>query len=133
MTPAKSILILAGLLAHSSVTGTTIAQQSGTSGIPKPAAAASHNNADTPETDESLHVTDDQKAKIQAIRADGQQQLAAVQKDAALKDDQKEAKMKLIRKATRKHVWDVLTPEQQKTWALEQRELREAKQKSAKP
>ncbi|MGA7840233.1 MAG: hypothetical protein WCA34_04905 [Candidatus Acidiferrales bacterium] len=48
-------------------------------------------------------------------------------KDSSLSDEAKQQKLKVIRKDIRRQVWGVMTPEQQKQWAAEQRELRENK------
>jgi Spy/CpxP family protein refolding chaperone len=84
-------------------------------------------SADTPEDDAALNLTDDQKAKIKAIRDDAQQRIAATQKDSSLSDEARQQKLKLIHKDTRRQVWGVMTPEQQKQWAAEQRERRDNK------
>jgi Spy/CpxP family protein refolding chaperone len=84
-------------------------------------------NADEPENDAALYLTTDQKARIKAIRDDADQQIQAAEKDATLTPEQRERRVKAIRKATRAQVFAVLTPDQQKTWSAEQREKREAK------
>src|SRR5271169_798578 len=84
-------------------------------------------NADTPEDDASLNLTDEQKTQIKAIREDAKQQIQAMQKDSSLSDDAKQQKLKVIRKDTRRQVWGVMTPDQQKQWAAEQRERRDNK------
>jgi Spy/CpxP family protein refolding chaperone len=84
-------------------------------------------NADDPENYPSLMLTDDQKARIQAIRTDSALQIAAALKDKTLTEEQKERRIKEIRKATRAQVFAVLTPDQQKTWSWEQRQRRQAK------
>jgi len=89
-------------------------------------------NADEPENDPALMLTDDQKARIKAIRDDASQQILAAQKDKTLTDDQRERRIKEIRKTTRAQVFAVLTPDQQKTWSWEQREKREAKKSPPK-
>jgi Spy/CpxP family protein refolding chaperone len=89
-------------------------------------------NADDPENYASLMLTDDQKARIKAIRDDSTLQIAAAQKDKTLTDEQKERRIKEIRKATRAQVFAVLTPDQQKTWSYEQRQRREAKSAASK-
>jgi Spy/CpxP family protein refolding chaperone len=81
-------------------------------------------SADTPEDDAALNLTDEQKAQIKTIREDGKAQIAALGKDASLGADAKQQKLKVIRKDIRRQVWSVMTPEQQKQWAAEQRELR---------
>jgi Spy/CpxP family protein refolding chaperone len=97
---------------------------------PKPSQAPTTKaprDVDSPETDESLNLSQDQKDKIKAIRDDAQQQILDAQKDTTLTDEQKQARLKKIRKTERAQVFGVLTPEQQKTWAAEQRERREAR------
>ena len=84
-------------------------------------------NADTPEDDASLNLTDEQKTQIKAIKEDAKQQIQAMQKDSSLSDEAKQQKLKVIRKDTRRQVWGVMTPEQQKQWAAEQRERRDNK------
>ena len=82
---------------------------------------------DTPEADDSLKLTDDQKARIKSIRDDAQDQVKAMQKDKTLSDDQRQKKAKQIKMDTRKQVWSVLTAEQRTIWAEEARQRREAK------
>jgi Spy/CpxP family protein refolding chaperone len=84
-------------------------------------------SADTPEDDAALNLTDDQKTQIKAIREDAKQQIQAMQKDSSLSDEAKQQKLKVIRKDIRRQVWNVMTPDQQKQWAAEQRERRENK------
>jgi Spy/CpxP family protein refolding chaperone len=91
------------------------------------AAGSGAMSADTPEDDAALNLTDEQKAQIKTIREDGKQQTAAVAKDSSLSEEAKQQKLKVIRKDIRRQVWGVMTPEQQKQWAAEQRELREHK------
>jgi Spy/CpxP family protein refolding chaperone len=90
-------------------------------------------NADAPEDDPALYLTTDQKARIKAIRDDAELQIQAAEKDATLTPEQKERRIKGIRKATRAQVFAVLTPDQQKTWSAEQREKREAKAAAPPP
>jgi Spy/CpxP family protein refolding chaperone len=128
------------LMAISSVTlfvnlTLSAAPQQGTSGSNPGAAGAQSSQSspgdkadpDTPEADDSLKLTDDQKARIKSIRDDAQVQLKAMQKDKTLNDDQKQKKAKQIKMDTRKNVWSVLTAEQRTIWAEEARQRREAK------
>jgi Spy/CpxP family protein refolding chaperone len=125
----RTLLVALTLLSsHSALTG---AQQAPP---PKPSqapATKAPRDVDSPETDESLNLSQDQKDKIKAIRDDAQQQLLDVQKDTTLSDEAKQARIKKIRKTERAQVFGVLTPEQQKTWAAEQRERREARKQAA--
>jgi Spy/CpxP family protein refolding chaperone len=84
-------------------------------------------SADTPEDDPALNLSDDQKTKIDAVRADTKDQLKAINKDTTLSDTDKEAKVKQLRKTTRAQVWAILTPDQQKIWMADARAAREAK------
>lgn len=96
---------------------------------PKPQAgkATSKMDADAPENDDALHLTDEQKEKIKSIREDAKQRVLDIQKDTSVGDDVKERKFKQIRKETRAQVFAVMTPEQQQQWIAEQRARREAK------
>jgi Spy/CpxP family protein refolding chaperone len=96
---------------------------------PKPPAgkATGKMDADAPENDDVLHLTDEQKEKIKAIREDAKQRVLDVQKDTSLSDEVKERKLKQIRKETRAQVFAAMTPEQQQQWIAEQRARREAK------
>lgn len=111
------------------------ASQQGASGS-NPGAAGSQSSQtspgdkadpDTPEADDSLKLTDDQKARIKSIREGAQDQLKTMQKDKTLSDDQRQKKAKQIKMDTRKNVWSVLTAEQRTIWAEEARQRREAK------
>jgi Spy/CpxP family protein refolding chaperone len=99
----------------------------------KPAPPKAQGNADAPEDDPNLYLTTEQKAKIKAIRDDAELQVQAAEKDTTLTPEQRERRIKGIRKATRAQVFAVLTPDQQKTWSAEQREKREAKKQPPKP
>ncbi|MGA7915158.1 MAG: hypothetical protein WCA00_07980 [Candidatus Acidiferrales bacterium] len=90
-------------------------------------------DANAPENDDALHLTDDQKSRIKSIRDDAKQRERDVQKDASLDDEAKERKVREIRKETRAQVWGVMTPDQQQQWANEQRARREARRAGSKP
>ncbi len=60
-----------------------------------------------------LNLTEDQKAKIQPLMAAQQQQVQAVKQDTTLTPEQKQAKIKELRKSTHQQVMSILTPEQQ--------------------
>ena len=97
------------------------------SSAPQTAKGSGRMNPDAPEEDAALNLTDDQKSKIAAIRADTKDQLKAIQKDTTLTDDARQQKIKELRKTTRAQVWAVMTPDQQKQWAAEARAKREAR------
>jgi Spy/CpxP family protein refolding chaperone len=108
--------------------GTALGHPGGaTAGSGQNAGGAGAMSADTPEDDAALNLTDEQKAQIKTIREDGKQQIAAMEKDSSLSAEAKQQKLKVIRKDIRRQVWSMMTPEQQKQWAAEQRELREHK------
>jgi hypothetical protein len=147
--PMRQILNLAficGMALFAGVSAGAFVPQSGNatpgqtpaSGSAAPAATSSTQdtgkmNADTPEDDAALKLTDEQKAQIKAIRVDAKASLQSAQKDSSLSDTEKQQKLKQIRKDTRRQVWAVMTPDQQKQWAAEQRERREAKHSSSTP
>jgi Spy/CpxP family protein refolding chaperone len=138
MKPTVTHLLPLALLLALGMPAPASAQQSTPTPPPKAATpskdappAKHYGNADEPENDATLYLTDDQKARIKAIRADADQQIQAADKDPALTPEQKERRVKQIRKATRAQVFAVLTPDQQKTWSAEQREKREAKSSAA--
>jgi hypothetical protein len=141
MEKGKVLELGLGLVLLLSLPSVSIAQQgsspspksAGPSGASQQSAASSKGNVDAPEDDASLNLTDDQKTEIKSIRADSKQQMVAMDKDTSLSDEQKQRKAKQIKMATRKQVWGVLTPEQQKAWAEETRERREAKHQTGKP
>jgi Spy/CpxP family protein refolding chaperone len=106
------------------------------SAAPSGAHAGGHHgkmSADTPEDDPALNLTDDQKSKIDAIRADTKDQMKAINKDTTLSDTDKEAKVKTLRKTSRAQVWAILTPDQQKIWMADARAEREAKKSGGAP
>src|ERR1700722_15105582 len=135
MTRNKLIFSVGALALFFALTPAARAQDTGASAPPPAGAAMSahggHGGAgmdpDTPENDSTLNLTDDQKTKIQAIREDAKDQMKALKKDTTLTDDQRAQKVKEIRKDIRRQVWAVMTPEQQKAWAQEMREKRQAK------
>ena len=121
------VAMLCGVALCLGCVGVARAQQSGGPAAAQSGGGAGKMSADTPEDDVALNLTDEQKAKIKAIRDDAQQQIQATHKDSSLSDEARQRKLKVIRKDTRRQVWGVMTPEQQKQWAAEQRELREHK------
>lgn len=147
MMTSKRLSIAFGFAMLLGLTATLRAGQGGSSpATPPPSAAPSGSqsaggsggkngkmSADTPEDDPALNLTEDQKSKIDAIRADTKEQLKSINKDTTLSDSDKEAKIKQLRKTTRAQVWAILTPDQQKQWTADARERREQKKAGAAP
>ncbi len=60
-----------------------------------------------------LNLTPDQKAKMKPLLLDQHKQVQAVRADASLTPEQKQGKIREIRKSTHQQVMALLTPEQQ--------------------
>jgi Spy/CpxP family protein refolding chaperone len=72
----------------------------------------------------NLNLTDDQKAQIKKIHEEAKSQVDAINNDSSLSADQKQAKIREVRKDSHKQVEAMLTPEQRKTmkeWRHEHR------------
>jgi Spy/CpxP family protein refolding chaperone len=76
----------------------------------------------------NLNLTDDQKAQIKQIHEGTRSKVEAVNNDSSLSADQKEAKVRDIRRDTHEQVKKVLTPDQRKQFEENMREHRESKQ-----
>jgi Spy/CpxP family protein refolding chaperone len=143
MKSITGVVMVCGLALGLAWLGVARAQQGGGSAPAHPAGAAAGSaqsgggagamSADTPEDDAALNLTDEQKAQIKTIRDDGKTQIAALGKDSSLSEEAKQQKLKVIRKNIRRQVWSVMTPEQQKQWAAEQRERRDSKHGGSAP
>jgi Spy/CpxP family protein refolding chaperone len=77
-----------------------------------------------------LNLSDDQKAQVKKIHEDTKAQMSAVQGDATLTADQKQAKMKQLRQASHKQVKQILTPEQRKQMKADESARRAARQQN---
>jgi protein CpxP len=62
----------------------------------------------------NLNLTDDQKTQMKRIHEDAKSQMDAVNNDSSLSADQKQTKIKQIRRESHKQVQAMLTPEQRK-------------------
>jgi Spy/CpxP family protein refolding chaperone len=83
----------------------------------------------------NLNLTDDQETQMKKIREDAKSQIDAVNSDASLNADQKQAKIKQIHRDSHKQVMAMLTPEQRKAmrqWHHEHRAERNAQAPPAK-
>jgi Spy/CpxP family protein refolding chaperone len=132
MKSTKFLPFLSGIALIAALAVSTMAQQANSAPSSGSSAAQSGKgpgrmNPDAPEEDAALNLTDEQKSKIAAIRADAKDQMKAIQKDTSLTDDARQQKIKELRKTTRAQVWAVMTPDQQKQWASEARAKREAR------
>jgi len=80
-----------------------------------------------------LNLTDDQKAQMKSIRDNAFQQRKAIMSDTTTNDAQKKAKLRGIRRDTRKQIMGVLTPEQRAQLKQDMKERRQARQKAQQP
>jgi Spy/CpxP family protein refolding chaperone len=76
----------------------------------------------------NLNLTDDQKAQVKQIHEGMRSKVEAVNNDPSLSADQKEAKIRDLRRDTHEQVKKVLTPEQRKQFEENMREHRDSKQ-----
>ena len=76
----------------------------------------------------NLNLTDDQKVQIKQIHEGMRSKAEAVKNDSSLSADQKEAKIRDLRRDTHEQVKKVLTPEQRKQFEENMREHRDSKQ-----
>jgi Spy/CpxP family protein refolding chaperone len=76
----------------------------------------------------NLNLTDDQKAQIKQIHEGMRSKTEAVKNDSSLSSDQKEARIRDLRRDTHEQVKKVLTPEQRKQFEQNMREHRDDKQ-----
>lgn len=81
---------------------------------------------------EQLDLTKEQREKLTPLFAEQQKSIKAVRQDAALKDEDKEAKIKEIRREHNKKVNAILTAEQ-RTKLAELRKQQNAQAPPAKP
>lgn len=145
MKTVNAIILTAGVCLILGFAATGYAQQSGSSGESGSSNAAAPSSkaqtskptakfdAEAPENDDALHLTDEQQDKIKSIREEAKQKVVDLQKDSSLSDEAKERKVREIRKETRAQVWGAMTPDQQQQWANEQRARREARRAESKP
>ena len=76
----------------------------------------------------NLNLTDDQKAEMKKIHEGAKSQIDAIKNDSSLTADQKQAKIRQVRKDTHKQIEAMLTPEQRKTMREFRKEHRGEKQ-----
>ena len=76
----------------------------------------------------NLNLTDDQKVQIKQIHEGMRSKAEAVKNDSSLSADQKEAKIRDLRRDTHEQVKKVLTPDQRKQFEENMREHRDDKQ-----
>jgi Spy/CpxP family protein refolding chaperone len=81
----------------------------------------------------SLNLTDDQKAQVQKIHGDMKSQLSSVKSDTTLTPDQKQAKIREIRKSSREQINQVLTPAQRAQWKAEHHAEKQQSSQAAPP
>lgn len=76
----------------------------------------------------NLNLTDDQKAQIKQIHEGTRPKIEAVNNDASLSADQKQAKIHDLKRDTHEQVKKILTPDQRKQFEENMREHRDSKQ-----
>jgi Spy/CpxP family protein refolding chaperone len=76
----------------------------------------------------NLNLTDNQKAQIKQIHEGMRSKAETVKNDSSLSADQKEAKIRDLRRDTHEQVKKVLTPDQRKQFEENMREHRDSKQ-----
>jgi periplasmic protein CpxP/Spy len=76
----------------------------------------------------NLNLTDDQKAQMKKIHEGAKSQIEAINSDSSLTADQKQAKIREVRKDSHKQVEAMLTPEQRKSMREWRREHRNERQ-----
>jgi len=76
----------------------------------------------------NLNLTDDQKTQIKQIHEGMRSKAETVKNDSSLSADQKEAKIRDLRRDTHEQVKKVLTPDQRKQFEENMREHRDSKQ-----
>jgi protein CpxP len=81
----------------------------------------------------NLNLTDDQKAQIKQIHEGTRSKIEAINNDSSLSADQKQAKIRDLRRDTHEQVKKVLTPEQRKQFEENMREHRESKLQQTPP
>jgi periplasmic protein CpxP/Spy len=107
----KGVLLAAGLLAISASPMLASAAAIAQGAAQTQAAPADQAKRSRPD----LNLTDDQKAQMKKIHQDAKAQIAAVNNDTSLSADQKQAKIRSIRRDTHKQTEALLTPEQRQT------------------
>lgn len=119
LLPAALALLLAGSIA--------VAQQPQAAPAPdaqQPAAAPAHHHhhhapnpqRETKKLSKRLHLSADQRAKVEPILADRDQKLTALQADSTLAPQDMHQQMKAIHEATEQQLATVLTPDQLQQW-----------------
>ncbi|HTV58322.1 MAG TPA: hypothetical protein VMJ93_05575 [Verrucomicrobiae bacterium] len=78
-----------------------------------------------------LNLTPDQRKQMKAIREARKSQFEAVESDASLTSDQRQEKMREIKRSSHKQIRALLTPEQRGTWREIASERREARARGA--
>ena len=107
----NGVLFVAGVLAAYGSPMVALAASGAQEAGQAQAAPTPQNGPSRPE----LNLTDDQKAQMKKIHQDAKAQIEAVNNDSSLSADQKQAKIRAIRRGSHKQVEAMLTPEQRKT------------------
>ena len=114
---AKTIVVAGGLLFLCAAPELALGQSNQPGAVPpapmKSALALRAKSAGQPDLLEGLTLTDDQKAKIDRIRAEARSHLAAVSNDQKLSPEAADAMRRGYQRFENVKILEVLTPEQQ--------------------
>jgi Spy/CpxP family protein refolding chaperone len=124
----KQLAITASFLLLSALPALSHAQNNAPDSTPGQSQAMHEKRGEQNAMLANLNLTDDQKAKIKQIHEGTRSKVEAVNNDSSLSADQKEAKIRDLRRDTHEQVKKVLTPEQRKQFEENMREHRDSKQ-----
>ena len=124
----KQLAITASLLLLSMIPALSQAQNKAPDSTPGQSQAMHEKHGDHNAMLANLNLTDDQKAQIKQIHEGTRSKVEAVNNDSSVSADQKQTKIREIRRDMHEQVKKVLTPDQRRQFEENMREHRESKQ-----